>query len=161
VLLEHDANVDAEDKKGRTPLHLAAGMGKNEAVLVLLGNNANSVEGRTPHLATGGGDVEVVRVLLEHSANVAAEDKKGRTPLQLAAREGNVEVVCELLEHGANVGAEDNRGRTPLQVAVSEGKVEVVRVLLKHVGEEEDGLIRMALANRDAKKGPGGMCNIM
>jgi ankyrin repeat protein len=59
VLLEHGANVGAEDKEGRTPLHAAA-------------------EG-------GNGTAEVVSVLLEHGANVGAKDNKGRTPFQIAS----------------------------------------------------------------------------
>jgi ankyrin repeat protein len=155
VLLEHGANVGAEDNKGRTPLHEAADYrrietnervegyvsGKVELVRVLLEHGANvgaeDSEGRTPlHVAAEHAKVEVVRLLLEHGANVGAEDNEGRTPLHKAvAREyGMVEVIRVLLEHGANVGAQDNEGRTPLHKAVAReyGMVEVIRVLLEH-----------------------------
>jgi hypothetical protein len=54
VLLEHGANVAAEDNQCRTPLHVAS-----------------SSNNRT---------VEVARVLLEHGANVDAKDHLDRTP---------------------------------------------------------------------------------
>ncbi|KAF8474426.1 hypothetical protein DFH94DRAFT_129537 [Russula ochroleuca] len=121
VLLEHGANVGAEDNKGRTPLHEAADYRRIEG-------NYGRVEGYVS------GKVELVRVLLEHGANVGAEDSEGRTSLHVAAEHAKVEVVRLLLEHGANVGAQDNEGRTPLHKAVAReyGMVEVIRVLLEH-----------------------------
>ena len=104
MLLEHGANVGAEDGKGKTPLHFVPDFGSTE----------------------------IVRVLLEHGANVGAEDNEGRTPLHVAARHGSIEVLRVLLEHGANVGAEDNLGRTPLHEAAQHGSIEVVRMLFEH-----------------------------
>jgi ankyrin repeat protein len=74
LLLEHGANVDAEDSSsGQTPLHVTMEY-----------NNA-----------------EVVRVLLEHGANVDAEDSSGRTPFQIASAKGYSEIMKLLSEHGA------------------------------------------------------------
>jgi ankyrin repeat protein len=152
VLLEHDANVGAEDNKGSTPLHEAAVYGRVEVVRVLLEHGTNvgaeDNKGRTPlHEAAdyrrieadfgrvedyASGKVEVVRVLLEHGANVGAEDKQGRTPLHKAAKYGEIEVVRMLLERDANVGAEDNKGRTPFWMASAAGEDETMKLLLEH-----------------------------
>lgn len=51
VLLEHGADVGAEDDERRTPLRVAADYGK----------------------------VEIVRIMVEHDANVGGEDNNGRT----------------------------------------------------------------------------------
>ena len=103
VLLEHGANVDAEDDKGRTPLNVVPDFWS----------------------------VEIVQVLLEHGARVGAEDNEGRTPLHVAARR-SVDILRVLLEHGANVGAEDYLGRTALHEAAQHGSIEVVRMLFDH-----------------------------
>ncbi|KAH9983447.1 ankyrin repeat-containing domain protein [Russula vinacea] len=76
VLLEHGANVGAEDNECRTPLHIAAKHGK----------------------------VEVVRVLLGHGASVGVEDKKCRTPFRMASFAREDETMKLLLEHGAEGG---------------------------------------------------------
>lgn len=74
VLLERGANVDAEDSKGKTPLHLAA---RYE---------------------------EVIRVLLEHGADVGAEDNEGRTAFQIVSQNGDDDEIMKRLledsEHG-------------------------------------------------------------
>lgn len=93
MLLEHGANVHAEDNEGRTPLH-----------------SEGYYEWVSDHSAN------MIPMLLEHGADVGAEDDEGRTPLHIAVHRRSVEVVRVLLEHGANVGAEDDEGRTPFQI---------------------------------------------
>ena len=150
LLLEHGADINAQNKDGRTPLHVAAENGRVEVVRVLHEHGANigaeDDAGRTPlHLAASYGSVQTVHVLLEYGANIGANDNEGRTPLHLAVvkKAGwlEVEVVRVLLEHGANVGAEDDESFTPLHLAANYGKAEVVRVLLEHganVGAEDN-----------------------
>jgi ankyrin repeat protein len=60
MLLEHGADVMAQNKDGETPLHLASREDKGE----------------------------VIHMLLEHGAHVMAQNKDGDTPLHLASREG-------------------------------------------------------------------------
>lgn len=62
----------------------------------------DNVKGYTPlHLAAQGGHLEVVRALLERGANLEARNEHRDTPLILAARGGHMEVVRFLLERGA------------------------------------------------------------
>jgi ankyrin repeat protein len=73
--------VDAKDKKGRTPLSVAARAGLNSVVDMLLRNRAN------PNLST--------HVM--------------RTPLHYACLSGYIGVVILLLEGGAWLEAHDKR----------------------------------------------------
>jgi ankyrin repeat protein len=73
-LLEHGADVNVQDKVGRTPLQYVS----------------------------MNGTLEVVRLLLEHGADVKVKNSFGKTALQEAARKGRGEVVELLRAHGAN-----------------------------------------------------------
>ena len=91
-LVRHGANVNAKDKNGRTPLHLAI----------------------------GGRHFEVVKYLVKHGADVNAKDKDGNTSLHKAVIMNELEVVKYLVKHGANLNAKNKEGKTPLDLAYEE-----------------------------------------
>ena len=101
-LLKYQANIDADDRYGGTPLHLA----------IYLGNDA------------------MAQRLLKHNPNVDAEDGDGRTPLHLSVMTGNRAMMEMLLENGANIDAQAGNGATALHVATFHGKATLVSVLL-------------------------------
>jgi hypothetical protein len=103
-LIEYDADVNAKNSYGSTPLHWAS-------------------SGR--HFKDG----SILRLLLKHGGDVNARNRDGLTSLHLASENGALEVVRLLLEHGVDVEAKDGRGRTALQVASEEGHDEVVKFL--------------------------------
>ena len=53
------------------------------------------------HPAAYRGNAEVVRLLLNYGANAAAEDKRGKTPFQVALENGMDEITEFLTEHGS------------------------------------------------------------
>jgi hypothetical protein len=72
LLIDHGANVAAQDEYHSTPLHLAA----------------------------LGGNTRAVRLLIEHGADVAARDRNHRTPLHLASsRRVGVRTIQRFIEH--------------------------------------------------------------
>ena len=107
LLLEHNSEVNAQDKMGETPLH---------------------------HTVTGyrlrANRPQIVRLLLKHGANANARDHELRTPLHwVAMREDLLDVLRVLLEHGADLNAEDQNGKTPLQLSSEGGHQEVTQLL--------------------------------
>lgn len=60
--------------------------------------------------------------MLKNSANVNATDKRGFTPLHMAARQGHQLVLCTLLDAGARWNARAHQeGITPLHCATISG----------------------------------------
>ncbi|BET31382.1 ankyrin repeat domain-containing protein [Wolbachia pipientis] len=102
VLLRHNAEVNARNEKGETPLHCTTGYGRKDVIEVLLQHNAEvnarNEKGETPlHHAAAWNDKVAVEVLLRHNAEVNAEDESGGTHLHLAAADYGHEDVVEVL----------------------------------------------------------------
>ena len=98
VLIDHGAQVNVPDKKGRLALIMA------------------SMNGHT----------EIVKVLVGHKARVNVQDKKGRLALVMASINGYTKVVETLLNLGANINAMDSRRRCVLIGASIQGHVAIV-----------------------------------
>jgi ankyrin repeat protein len=107
-LIEYDADINARDAHGGTPLFDA-----------LDGENLQ--------------DSSILRLLLDHGADInAARKDHGQTPLHRASTYGTVEFVRLLLDYGADVEANNNNGETALQVAATWGYDEIVELLQEH-----------------------------
>ena len=124
MLLVHNAKINAVDKDGNRPLHLAWKQRHKKACRLLLSNGANAnawtKDGETLlHTAAGGEKdcPELCSMLLEHNAKINAVDKDGNRPLHLACKQGHTSTSRFLLSHGADVHALNEYGQTPLHTA--------------------------------------------
>ncbi|KAI9684320.1 MAG: hypothetical protein M1822_005793 [Bathelium mastoideum] len=133
-------DIDAKNRKGRTPLWLAANNGYEAVVrlLLIIGKvnvDVKDSDGQTALWgATKGGHEAVVQLLLAtDKVDVNAKDTRyGRTPLWCAAEEGHEAIVELLLATGkVNVNMKDSSYRqTPLWPAAERGHDAVVRLLV-------------------------------
>nr|WP_253309278.1 ankyrin repeat domain-containing protein [Rickettsia endosymbiont of Ceutorhynchus assimilis] len=131
------ANIDAQDKDGKTPLHFAAQEGNLDMVQFFLNRGANikakDMYGWTPlHFASAYGKFDVVKFFLDSNINIRAKDRYGDTPLHLAAQNNDKsEIVESFLDSDANnINDRTNNGWTPLHVAVQGNKPSTVKLLL-------------------------------
>lgn len=111
-------------------------------LLHLAGANVNSrgASGTPLFLAAGEGRLNAVRYLLDEGADVNLRGEHGNTALTEATYYGHVSVIKELLAHGAEVNAMSIDG-TPLDIAVGRNNVAVID-LLKHYGAKRGGELR-------------------
>jgi ankyrin repeat protein len=93
--------------------------------------NAPDADGMTPlHWAVWADDLAIAEALLAAGANIGATNLFGIAPVYIAADHGNSAIVRRLLDAGADVNTTDGTGDTALMAAVRAGDVETVRLLV-------------------------------
>ncbi|XP_071796931.1 uncharacterized protein [Asterias amurensis] len=135
--LKPAVNVNIRDDSNWTPLHIAASVGQEDIVTVLVSkgaevNSANST-GQTPlHYAASRDRQKVAEILLEHGADTNIAERVGATPMHRAASKGNLEIVKLLLNYNCRLDQQDCVGNTALHMACEEDRVKEATVLVQH-----------------------------
>ncbi|XP_077965854.1 kinase D-interacting substrate of 220 kDa-like isoform X1 [Styela clava] len=137
IFISSEANTEAKDQEGTTPLIAASRSGSLACVQLLLKDNADvhvtdNVGWTSLMWASYKGYTEIVSVLLNEGANVHVLVAYNMTPLMWAAGRGHARIVKLLLEKGAKVNSTDKFGSTPLFWACRRGFSEVVTILLEY-----------------------------
>jgi len=130
------ASVNAIDKEGKTPLHVAAFYGYTEIAIFLLDAGADleakNNTGTSLCIAVWEGRNEVVELFLERNADVEASNSLQSTPLLLAAWKGHESILCSLLVYKANIEARNYYQETALIRAATSSRTNIVKLLLEH-----------------------------
>ena len=142
LLLNHGADAKVHDNSGNTLLHLAADDGDLELARILLEHitevvNSQNDDGYTALLlALEWQKIDVAHLLLDHNADVHMHNKRGNTPLHIAAHYGNrqkyLDICRMLLERKVEVNCQNDQGSTPLLLASQFGTPDLVQLLLDH-----------------------------
>ena len=138
VLLSHKdlIDVNARDKFGRTPLHLAAKYGRHNRITDLIRCGANtSIPDKalaTPlHYASGSGHTTVIDALINVSdTEVNLIDTNGMSALHYASMAGISSACKRLTEANANSQICDTWGRTAHFMASYSGNKECLQLLM-------------------------------
>ena len=143
LLLERGADVEAQNSRGSTPLHLAASKMSEKAIRLLIrkGANINLQDNKNQtalHKASRRGRLEIVRLLLDHKAEIELQDDRGSTPLHLYHR--NREAVQLFLDHGANVTLRNDKGQTVLHQASQNGHPDIIQLILSRADADADAV---------------------
>ena len=140
LLARPKTNVDSFDRRGKTPLHVAAANGRVDMATQLLRHGAK-VNAETDRLWTPlhsacdcrGDSVQMVDLLLSQHANVKAITQNHKTLLHVAAEGGNLQVIQRLLSvSDIEMNGRDRWGNTPLLCAARVGHKKIVRTLARH-----------------------------
>jgi ankyrin repeat protein len=138
-LLKRGARLETKKlRRGRTLLHIAASLGMERLVTILLRNtdldvNAKDDMGWTPlALACRKGSPQLLTTFLEAGADIETANDTLDRPLHLALIACNLIGARLLIWGGADITARGSHGRTPLHFAAKHVNLHLVRLLIRH-----------------------------
>ena len=106
LLLEHNADVNIQDKDGSTPLHLSARRNRDCS--------------------------KIIDLLVKYGVqNINIHDAEGLTPLQLAVRHGNSQAVKKLVDLGADISVVTADEKDARRLEILKNKAESKKQHLK------------------------------
>ncbi|XP_030548298.2 potassium channel AKT1-like isoform X2 [Rhodamnia argentea] len=132
-LLRRGLDPNEVDKNGRTAMHIAASMGSQHCVTLLLefggDPNIKDSEGSVPLWdAIVGKHESVIKLLSDNGATISSGEV-GHFACT-AVEQNNLELLEDIVKYGGDVTLPTSNGTTPLHTAVSEGNIEIVKFLL-------------------------------
>jgi ankyrin repeat protein len=135
LLVDKDADINAEDRFSDTPLVLAAWRGFSGIVDLLIDRGAvipatgeNSEE--LASYSAERGLVRLFQALVEVGADLSMKNANGGTLLHSACEGESAEIARLLLNQGLDINQEDRYGWTPLHYAAEKGRHEAAVLVL-------------------------------
>ncbi|KAG8412093.1 hypothetical protein J3459_015975 [Metarhizium acridum] len=155
LLLDNGAELDVEDKNGRTPLSIAAAKGKTTLLQLLLRRGAGvnfkaKCNGLAPlHRAAEKGNVTTTELLCARGGDINIRDELGQTSLHKAVEYEKNTVVKLLCARGADVNIRDSAGQTPLHKVAwfpSNRQTDIAKLLIASGSHTHEGRTPLFLA---------------
>jgi ankyrin repeat protein len=141
-LLASGANVNAQDKTGKTALHLAAQRGSTRATAWLVDKgaelNLKDQRGESPLLKTIFANFyhkEIIDILLAKGAEVPVDGESSRRLLHKAAAHGHLALVSRMIDKGVDLNSTNDDGGTLLHSAAGGNLSHVAGVVLNRGGK--------------------------
>lgn len=146
-VLKQGASPNTKNKRGETPLHIAAknlhGSNLEKLIRILIDfgavPTALDAKHKTPFHHLGRNYnldaqelIKAMKELVRGGGRVSVQDFQGKTLLHYNNILSHPSVVVFLAKNGINLNLKDDEGNTPLHIAASEVMVETVKVLLDH-----------------------------
>ncbi len=146
ALVAHGADLNARTAQAHTPLRAATDTGKLETAKFLISSGAD-IHARDhdgDFALINAMDPKMVQLLIDSGARVNDRNKRGHTPLMMAAARGLIDIVRILIENGAEVTDRDPRGHTALMMAIGDSAHNLNYDVVGHVSSYEDRIATAA-----------------
>ncbi|MBE3042648.1 ankyrin repeat domain-containing protein [Candidatus Bathyarchaeota archaeon] len=136
-LLDHGADLEAEDFEGHSPLRNAVKKRNREAVSILVESGADLESrcnlGATPlYWAATHNDLELAKLLISHGADVNSRKFRSQCPILVAAAsDGHPDMVDLLIKSGCDIRCRAPNGITALHQATLRGQTETATRLVQ------------------------------
>lgn len=132
-------DLEATDQSGQTALMMAAIVGHQPSVKLLLDRKAkvDSPGWTALHYAASRGHTEVARMLILRGANLDARSANGTTPVMLAARNGNFSTMELLADMGADLAARNEGGRGVIEYLESKDEQERIAEIRERIARRQ------------------------
>ncbi|CAB0033535.1 unnamed protein product [Trichogramma brassicae] len=126
---QYKVQVNAKDKRGQTPLHLAVSRGHRNLIEFLLKNRAFSIVANDYGLfplhiiCQSSSDDDLLELFfkindeIQQTVNIDIRSHFGSTALHMAVANRNKKMIIRLLHRGANPNITDDQRITPLMIA--------------------------------------------
>lgn len=146
TLLAHGADLNARTAQAHTPLRAATDTGKLETAefLISKGADVHARDHDGDFALINAMDPKMVQLLIDSGARVNDRNKRGHTPLMMAAARGLMDIVRVLIENGAEVTGRDPRGHTALMMAMGDSAHNLDYDVVGHVSSYEDRIATAA-----------------
>lgn len=134
LLLEHGADINAENERKITALGLAI-CNKNITKFKWLIEHGADIIYTYLHDAVACRAINIVNFLLKYDKytfDVNEQTDNGWTPLHCASRKTNIKIVEMLINNNANVNSKNIFGQTPLHLAIKHNNLPFAYFLLQH-----------------------------
>ena len=142
-LLDAGADVNRQDRYGRTPIQFASLHGYNDLIVSVILDYSPDLglvdqwDISPLEDAERLGYWKAALLLVENGAVLNTQDPYLHALLCAAATHGRPEVMLKLLKAGAEPQFKDYQGLTPYQLAKQNGHDDAARILLEHVAGTE------------------------
>lgn len=161
-----DANIEAKNNKGQTPLFEAV-QNNNNSALILIRHGAdihtrdeigNSVLHFSVHNIYTAKEISAYLIKLGISPNI--RNNNGETPLHMSIRKGSIDGFEILLDKGANPNIKNKYGQVPLHYALEELTISKQRYISKlakagadmnYINNQGDNPLHVFIKNRPSR----------
>ena len=144
------ADINIRNKWNSSALDLAA-VGKRYPVcqyFVQAGADCSNAPGDLLCLATDQGDLAMVQQIVTAGADINKTNRKGLTPVNVAAKQGHHHLCEYFMNLGADLNIADRNGLTPLYFICQAGNNDLVKKMLDYGADvNSSGCLQVALDN--------------